>query len=433
MPITIERQIRRTLLIAILATFVTTVASVLIANESLEQALLELDFQSERAFLLEHVRQNEILVWNTGNLTAYYVPAGMEADERLQPIFHGFPVPFSQEVELGDNTFLITIGPADGGRFYFAKNITLFENREAQFHRFLLILGPAVLILAIVLAGVTGRRIAAPIRRLTTQIRHTEPAPRMKRVNTDYRELELQEIAQSFNLFLDDLEAYVRREQSFMGLASHELRTPIAVIGGALDVIEQRGGMNGPEAKPLNRIRRAVSEMADNIEVILKLTRRRSTEDRRGPIDLAALTAEVVEDLARHTPDAAERITIVTEGQPGVTGDPVLVKMLLRNLVQNAVQHTHGKAKLSITAEAVEIVDQGTGLPAAYLAYLDDPAGDNAELLSQSGFGLFIVTLLCERLSWGLKVISSSERGTTLRLTFHTNAGAAGAVPATDN
>lgn len=418
MAATIERRIRRTILAAIVVTFFATVASVLVANENLERSLLELDFQSERAFIIEHARPNEILVWNTGTLRAYYAPAGMANDERLPPIFHGYPVPFSGEIEVGEDTFLITTAMVNGGRLYLAKDITVFEHREEEFHRFLSLLGIAVILLGVLLAAVTGRRVAAPIALLTGQIRHTAPAPRMKRVQTRYDEIELQEIAQSFNLFLGELEAYVRREQSFMGLASHELRTPIAVIAGALDVIEQRGALEEADRKTLKRIRRAVEEMTGNIEVILELTRRKHTGERRTRIDLAGLAAEVVEDLTRQIPTAAGRMAVSTEGHPHVHEDPVLVKMLLRNLLQNAVQHTSGKTGIHLTAQAIEVVDEGVGLPEAYRAYLNDPQADAGELLSRSGFGLFIITLLCERLSWSLAVVPSSDPGTTLRVSF---------------
>lgn len=418
MAVTIERRIRRTVLGAILITFFVTVASVIVANENLEQALLELDFQTEREFVLENARPGETLVWDTVTLKAYYSPPGMGPDHRLPPIFHGFPVPFSGEVEIDGATFLITTGLVRGGHFYLAKDISLFESRESSFHKFLFFLGFATVLLGIVLARITGKRLVAPIQQLTSQIRDTAPAPRMRRVHADYKDAELEAIARSFNMFLGELETYVKREQSLMGLASHELRTPIAVIAGALDVIEQRGGLKDADKGPFIRMRRAVDEMAANIDVILKLTRRKSTSERKERIALVDLAHEVKEDLVRHTASVATRVQVTAADQPIVNEDPALVKMLLRNLVQNAVQHTAGQVEVRIVRDMVEIRDEGPGLPEAYLAYLNDPQSDAGELLSLSGLGLFIVTLICERLSWTLQAIPSSQRGTTLRLSF---------------
>ncbi|QDQ88340.1 HAMP domain-containing histidine kinase [Alcaligenaceae bacterium SJ-26] len=415
----IEKRIRNTVLAAVLVTFAVTATSVLVANENLERAILDLDLQSERESLLDNARPNEILVWNTDTLQAYYTPPGIAPDDKLQSIFQKLPFPYSGEIELGEQTYLINTSTVRGGHFYLARDISLFEYRESIFHRFLLLLGVGVILLGILLARLTGRRLAAPVHTLSDHIRGTAPAPHMPRLPESYpHATELEAIARAFNRFLGELEHYVRREQSLMGLASHELRTPIAVIAGALDVLEQRGGLESSARKPLLRMRRAVDEMTANIDVILKLTRRKSSSsERRSRIDLSLLLQEISDDLARHT-DAAGRIILDARVQASVNADPTLVRMLLRNLIQNAVQHTDGSIQVRIDTHSVEIQDHGPGLPKGYLAYLNDPGADIGELTALSGLGLFIVSLICERLSWKLEVVPAREPGTTFRLTF---------------
>ncbi|MFA7681318.1 MAG: HAMP domain-containing sensor histidine kinase [Pigmentiphaga sp.] len=415
----IEKRIRRTVLGAILITFFATALSVLVANESLEQALLDLDFQAERELVLDNARPGEILVWDTPTLKAYYVPAGVPPDSRLPALFRGFPTPFSGEVEINGATFLVTTDQVRGGQFFLAKDISPFELRETAFHRFLGLLGFLVILLGIILSRLTVRHLVAPLKQLTHQIRSTTPAAHIRRIPENHQDRELQEIALSFNRFLSELEAYVKREQSLMGLASHELRTPIAVIAGALDVLEQRG-LPPAEQAPFLRIRRAVDEMAANIDTLLKLTRRKSLVERHVPIDLVRLMGEVKEDLNRHGSASAERLTVTAAAFPTVTEDPALVKMLLRNLVHNATQHTEGQVKVRINPSSVEIEDEGAGLPPAYLAYLTDPLTDAAELLAFSGLGLFLVTLICERLGWTLQAEAPAGQGTRLRLLINT-------------
>lgn len=418
MSTTIERRIRRTVLGAVLITFFVTVAAVLVANENLEGALLELDFEMEREFVLDNARPNETLVWNAKMLKAYYAPPGAGTDDRLPAVFHGLPVPFSGELMVEGSTYLITTGQVRGGTFFLAKDITLFESRETSFHRILLGLGMGVVLLGILLSRVTGKRLVAPLQQLTRQIRQTAPSPRMHRLSADYKDVELRAIAQSFNRFLGELEMYVRREQSLMGLASHELRTPIAVIAGALDVIEHRGGMAGPDKAPLLRMRRAVDEMAANIEVILMLTRKKSAVEKRASIDLPSLLAEISDDLSRNGKGVADRLAIVVAASPKIRDDPALVKMLLRNLLQNAIQHTSGQVTVHLTGQCIDIQDEGQGLPQAYVNFLSNPGADAGELLSLSGFGLFIVTLICERLSWSIQVPPASSPGTIIRIRF---------------
>jgi len=424
----IEKRIGRTVLGAVLVTFMVTVAAVIVTNEKLEDALLQLDLESERDFILENARPNEILLWDTVMLKAYYAPPGMIVDERLPAIFHDLPLPFSGELEIGPATFLITTSEVGGGHFYLAKDITLFEKREDEFHWSLFVLGIFVVGLGVVLTRITSHQLVAPIRRLSQQIRATTPAARMPRVQAQYQDAELQAIAQSFNLFLGELETFFRREQSLMGLASHELRTPIAVIAGALDVIEQRGGVAGEHQAPLARIRAAVEEMTTNVVMILKLTRRQSGNDRRERVDLAALVQEVRDDLGRHHVAVIERIIVRGRTQTHIVADPTLVKMLLRNLLGNAVQHTAGSVTVAITPNTLDIADEGTGLPQAYRDYLNDPQADAGELLSLSGgLGLFIVSLACERLGWRLQAVPA-QTGTRLRIVFVDRGAAGGAA-----
>lgn len=429
---TIERRVRRTLLGAILITFLVTVASVLTANDQLEQALLELDMQAEREFLLDNARTNQILVWDIATLTAYYVPTGMHEDERMPAIFRDLPFPFSGERNVGKQTYLITNNAVREGRLYLAKDITLFENREYELHRFLIFLGIGVIGLGILLARFTGKRLAAPIQHLAEQIRRTKPAPRIPRVDADYQDVELREIAQSFNLFLVELENYVKREQSLMGLASHELRTPIAVIAGALDVIEQRGRISDADRAPLLRMRRAVDEMAANIDVILRLTRQRSHVDRREVVALDVLLQEIRDDLNRQLSSAPARLSLALEAPTQVQGDPVLIKMLLRNLIQNALQHTQGNVVAVLTPTHADIMDQGKGLPSTYQNYLNNVhQADTSDVLALSGLGLFIVSLISERLGWRLQTLSAPTGGHRLRICFQTGeAGATSDPPA---
>src|SRR3546814_12735577 len=87
----------------------------------------------------------------------------------------------------------------------------------------------AVVIIAfsLLLAVLSSRRIVIPLKLLSDRISRTPVGSSMPRMETDYMDAELHTIAMTFNRFLEELESYVRREQSLLNLASHELRTQI--------------------------------------------------------------------------------------------------------------------------------------------------------------------------------------------------------------
>src|SRR5690606_25355083 len=118
------------------------------------------------------------------------------------------------------------------------------------------------------------RRVVRPLHTLTQDIRRIEPGSRISRIESAYSDQELAEIASTLNELLGALDAYIRREKSLISLASHELRTPVAVIAGALDVLEQRDSLGEADRRTLSRIRRAADEMRNDVDALLKLARR---------------------------------------------------------------------------------------------------------------------------------------------------------------
>lgn len=412
----IRTRIYRTVFAACLISLTAAVAVVLVGYEDLERSMLELDFKAERDFVLEHADRQAPLSWSTANLTAFYVPAPLI--ERYVPpqIFRTLPFPFSGEVEIGNRTFLITLGEVSGGRLYLAKDISLFEEREAMFERLLAAAGLGGIMLSLLLSHLSAKRLAGPLQRLAATIRGTRPEQRMPRLALDFEDAELRAVGEGFNSFLDELEAFVKREHSLLSLASHELRTPIAVISGALEILDQRDQLSAEDKRTLQRVRQATAEMGSNVEVLLKLARRQGQAEPQDTLELTAVLQEVLSDL-RDTANGAQRVRLEVTTAPVVVADSALVKMLLRNLLHNALQHTKGEVRVRLDASSMAIIDRGSGLPESAERLLRERALPRGETAALSGLGLYIVTLICQRLNWVLEV-ESSEQGVAVCLQF---------------
>lgn len=410
----ISRRVYRAILAVSAASMAVMVLTVLLVNEDLERTMLKAEFAQEREFLLMNGSGSEVIISETPNLSVAFVPTGHEPPPGLPEMFRGLPDGYAAELERGDETYLVTVDAVRGGLLYVAKNITLFEEREALFDIALLVMTMVIIGLSLLLAVLSSRRIVRPLTLLSERISRIPVGPNMPRMETDYSDAELHSIAMTFNRFLDELESYVRREQSLISLASHELRTPIAVMSGALDILEQRDRLHPGDRATLQRVRRSCDEMKDNVDVLLKLARRDSGQTRE-PVDLPVAVQRVIDDLkASH--DTRDRVSLDVRQSLSVVTDPVMVHMLLRNLVQNAVQHTKSAIRVTISSTAIDIEDHGPGLNAEQQDILQGRRKLPTDGSALSGLGLYIVTLMTERLGWTLQLSKTDDHGTRVRL-----------------
>ena len=86
-------------------------------------------------------------------------------------------------------------------------------------------------------------------------------------------------------------------------------------------------------------------------------------------------------------------------------------------LIQNAIQHSSGVMQVSLYDLYFTVSDQGPGLSAHQVQLLEEGMGSN-KLTSGGGLGLYIVTLMCERLQWHLKVTESNHQETVIMVQF---------------
>lgn len=202
---------------------------------------------------------------------------------------------------------------------------------------------------------------------------------------------ELAVLARSFNTAAARVEALVRSNRSLLANASHELRSPLARLRLAVELMDG----DADDARRAEAIR-SLAEVDDLVEEILLASRldARATLDRDERIDLLALAAEVV---ARH--DAT------LDGEPAeIVGDARLLRRLLRNLLDNAARHGRPpvNVRLRVVPAGVEIciADHGPGVPLAERERLFEPfyrPPGASEAAGGWGLGLALVRQIAER------------------------------------
>ncbi|WP_166263911.1 sensor histidine kinase [Marinobacter caseinilyticus] len=407
-----------------LATVFLSLMAVEFQYSDLESTILDIELEQEQKFFRNQISNPHFQHWETARLKAFFLGAGA-SDQRLPALLQDLPEQYSEEVELGDKTYLVLVEPVSrpAGRLYLAQDISLMESRELYSQIAIVVIALLITLIGFVLSQLSARKLIQPLRRLTHQIQNTAPSKNMDRLSLNYTESEYADIASAFNRFLDALEVFVAREKAFVKMASHELRTPLAVISGALDVIEQRSTLSSTDQRTAARIRRATSDMQSDVEVLLTLARGGNETQANRLVSLGTSTSAAIQELDGSQPNQAGRVTLLpSDHDLTLRTDPALVRMLLRNLIQNALKHTRSEVHLALTHNGVRITDFGSGLPSKVVHHLTMPNSQHTRPSQESSFGLLIVQLICERMAWHLTVVQSDHTGTVLEVDFRSPA-----------
>ena len=414
----ISRRLFRTIFAISLANVIVTLVAVEFIYEDVENTILRQELARERGFFESQIVGDQAQSWQTALITALYIPDG-QSNKNMPEIFRDREAPTSAEVALLDKTYLLSIERVrqPAGLLYIAQDITLMEDREDVLQVGIVILALVMLLIGFLSARVGTRLIVQPLKKLTRHIAQITPGSRFARIEKSYKDEELFKIVETLNQLLAALDTYVKREKLLVSLASHELRTPVAVIIGALDVLEQRSSLGDADAKTVARIRRAADDMRSDIEALLKLARRADPgQDETSDLDMVANVQWAIREIEQVSPEQQRRILFKSAPPfPVVRADEKLLRMLLRNLLQNAIKHTRGDILLDLAPGHLTISDQGAGLPDHVKARWQNQEDQD---IPEGGLGLFIVRLICERLGWVLRIDRSGPEGTVLNLVF---------------
>lgn len=259
--------------------------------------------------------------------------------------------------------------------------------------------------------------LVRPVRDLAQRMQAIVPGAPSARLPTSYQREEIQVIAQASNAHLERVEQFIERERSLLDQASHEFRTPIAVIAGAVDVLKQ---IPLPEAtKPaLGRIEHAVQDLSETMVALLYLAREPSSGP--GPVEVTVLHDLLPRLLADHEHllgDKPARLRIGDMEPAFIAAPEAMVRIAVSNLIRNAVESTEdGEIELSLRACVICVTDSGSGFnPVEAARRYRENLRRSAPVRGQ-GLGLFLIGRICDRFNWKLAIEQTAGGGTRAAL-----------------
>ncbi|MET0854757.1 MAG: HAMP domain-containing sensor histidine kinase [Microterricola sp.] len=235
------------------------------------------------------------------------------------------------------------------------------------------------------------------------------------------------ELAEAFDGMLDRVEHTVDSQRRFASNASHELRTPIAVIRTMLEVAEQ--DPEGTDYDELVRRLEITNQRSQNlVDALLQLARVEASAQLAGRVDLSAIVTTAA-DAVRTEADGSG-VIISTAVDPGfVDGDAVLLTQLIVNLLQNGIRHNRAAdARVNLAVEstasrvALIVENTGTGVDPRIVPTLTEPfvrgSSRVASGTSGTGLGLALVATIATAHGAALHIEQSPLGGLLVRVDF---------------
>ena len=222
----------------------------------------------------------------------------------------------------------------------------------------------------------------------------------------------------------------VAAQKRFVADASHDLRTPLAIMKAEFEVALRRPDLDETTRPVLVSGLEEVDRMSGMVEDLLTLSRIDAHQEplAREPLDLVALARQTVDELSALAASTGVALRADAAGTALAVGDEGHVRRALRNVVRNAVEHSPPGARVEVAVRPaaagaqVVVTDHGEGMPPEVLDRVFDRfyRGDAARSHARggSGLGLAIAHWALRGMGGDLSVESEVAAGTRVTLTL---------------
>ena len=302
---------------------------------------------------------------------------------------------------------------------FVVANFTAHERREI-FEAVRLAGGVSVgvLLLSSILAWLVAGRVLAPVRTLTATARRINDSDLSQRIPVRGSD-EISELTSTFNQMLDRLEVAFASQRDFIRDAGHELRTPITIVRGHLEVMgadptEQRETLD-LVTDELDRMSRYVSDL------LLLATAERIDFLRPVPTDVQSLTQRLFSNAQAF---GSRRWRLEACGRGELVADPDRLTQAVMNLADNAVRHTTEHDDIVLGSRMVDgearfwVCDTGPGIPPEDQERVFErfARGGDTRRRDGSGLGLAIVQAIVRAHGGRVDLVSEPGTGTTFTI-----------------
>jgi signal transduction histidine kinase len=263
-------------------------------------------------------------------------------------------------------------------------------------------------------AFLSARFVARSIERVTRLALAVEPRAPQASISLHEIPVELKPLVSALNRAFNEIDAYIQRQRRFLGNAAHQLRTPLTLLRAKIEDVTE------PALKA--ELVRDVRRLTSLVSAMLDLARLQNHEIEKRPIDLGAVTRDVLADFSPSALDAGIELSLEQDprGDVVVHGVEAAVRSAVANLVGNALIHARGASQIvaKLGRGSVSISDDGAGISASSQFKVIEPFQTGGTEKEGHGLGLSIIQEIMMAHEGSLTITSTPGHGTTACLRF---------------
>lgn len=299
----------------------------------------------------------------------------------------------------------VPIHSASGNNYIYASELLAGPGAAFGLNPMVVLLrvGLALFVSGIVCYFLT-RYLTKPILRLRSAAQEIAAGQLSVRADNvlELRRDEFGDLVRDFNRMASKTENLISTQRQLLNDVSHELRSPLARINVALDLLRRRSG-DDPALDRMEIDLQRLNEMIGRLLTVARLEAA-STLQNSVSINLSELVSSIASDAEFEAQQRGSRVDILQEADLAVTGDPSLLRSAIENVLRNAVRFTAANTAVEVNLrdhlasgvhEAIIVIrDHGPGVPEAELTQIfkpfyriEDPRGTNS---MGAGLGLAI-------------------------------------------
>jgi two-component system sensor histidine kinase ArlS len=313
-------------------------------------------------------------------------------------------------------------------KIYLVRNISSDFKLIVRIKTAVFIIIPLSLILQLMVGVLSGGILLSPIRKITSLTRRiTRENLSTSRIDDKMARGELKELIQVLNRMLDNLQESFEAQERFVSDASHELKTPIAVLQGYSEILKRWGKEDRAVLdESIDAIFKETQHMKNLVEMLLFLSRANNKKVNL-KIENFFLN-DLLEEIIKDTQATCGGTRTISTGKMmafTVDADRELIKQLIRIIVDNAIKYTKdgGEIKFSCYTEDdyafIVIQDNGIGISKEDLSHVFERfyRADKARSRnSGAGLGLSIAKKIADAHNAEILISSEPGQGTIVNL-----------------
>lgn len=315
----------------------------------------------------------------------------------------------AQDMRRGLTRIAVVITGPDGRRFIYASE--LLSGPGAAFG-----MSPEVVLLragvAFIVSGLVcyflTRYLTTPILRLraVAQLITAGQLGMRAEGKLESRRDEFGDLVRDFNLMASKTEALISSQRQLMYDISHELRSPLARMNVALDLLQRRIGEDSALRHMETDLQR-LNEMITRLLTVAKLDAADAIQSNV-QVNLTELVSSIAVDAEFEAQEKGNQVVVISEANLVVLGDPNLLRSAVENVLRNAVRHTRPGSAVEVVLQSasgscpneaiIAVRDHGNGVPEDELTNIFKPFYRVAEARASESTGAGLGLAITERI-----------------------------------